>query len=87
MNDQLTERIEEYLQLETNYAIILNGEYGIGKTYYIKKELFPRIKELQVSNSKKEEFYIPIIISLFEVNSIEEIQNQIFIELYPILKK
>ena len=41
MNDQLTERIEEYLQLETNYAIILNGDYGIGKTYYIKNELFP----------------------------------------------
>jgi len=86
MNEQLTERIEEYLQLETNYAIILNGDYGIGKTHYIKNELFPRIKELKVLNSKKDETYIPVLISLFGVNSIDEIQNQIFIELYPILK-
>lgn len=86
MNDQLIERIEEYVQLETNYAIILNGNYGIGKTYFIKNQLFPKIKDLKVPNSKKDETYIPILISLFGANSIDEIQNQIFIELYPILK-
>ncbi|OOV29729.1 hypothetical protein BXU11_07620 [Flavobacterium sp. LM5] len=86
MNEQLTQRIQEYLELETNYAIIVNGDYGIGKTHYIKNELFPVIKTLKIPGSKKEETYIPILISLFGVNSIEEIQNQIFIELYPILK-
>lgn len=86
MNEQLTQRIKEYLELETNYAIILNGDYGIGKTYYIKNELFPIIKTLKIPESQKDETFIPILISLFGVNSIEEIQNQIFLELYPILK-
>lgn len=86
MNEQLTQRIQEYLELETNYAIIVNGDYGIGKTHYVKNELFPIIKAQKITDSKKEETFIPILISLFGVNSIEEIQNQIFLELYPILK-
>lgn len=86
MNEQLTNRIQEYLELETNYAIIVSGDYGIGKTHYIKNELFPVIKAIKITDSQKVETFIPILISLFGVNSIEEIQNQIFLELYPILK-
>lgn len=86
MNEDITERIEQYLYLDTNYAIIINGDYGIGKTYYIKNDLFPRVKEIDVPNSEKEEKFLPILISLFGAKSIEEIQNQIFLELYPILK-
>ena len=86
MNEDITERIEQYLYLDTNYAIIINGDYGIGKTHYIKNDLFPKVKELDVPNSEKEEKFLPILISLFGAKSIEEIQNQIFLELYPILK-
>jgi len=86
MNEDITERIEQYLYLDTNYAIIINGDYGIGKTHYIKNDLFPKVKELNVPNKEKDEKFLPILISLFGAKSIEEIQNQIFIELYPILK-
>lgn len=86
MNEDITERIEQYLYLDTNYAIIINGDYGIGKTYYIKNDLFPRVRKLDIPNSEKEEKFLPILISLFGAKSIEEIQNQIFLELYPILK-
>lgn len=86
MNEDITERIEQYLYLDTNYAIIINGDYGIGKTYYIKNDLFPKVKELNVPNTDKDENFLPILISLFGAKSIEEIQNQIFLELYPILK-
>ncbi|MFD2543710.1 hypothetical protein ACFSSB_15365 [Lacinutrix gracilariae] len=87
MNEEITYRIEQYLELDTNYAIIINGDYGIGKTHYIKNQLFPKIAQLKIPNSEKDETYIPILISLFGVKSIEDIQNQIFVELYPILKK
>lgn len=87
MNENLIKRIIQYLELETNYAIIINGNYGIGKTHYIKNELFPLVKEKSIPNCEKQEKYIPIHISLFGVKSIDDIQNQIFIELYPILKK
>ncbi len=86
MNEDITDRIEQYLYLDTNYALIINGDYGIGKTHYIKNELFPKVKILNVPNTEKEEKFLPILISLFGAKSIEEIQNQIFIELYPILK-
>jgi hypothetical protein len=86
MNEDITERIKQYLYLDTNYAIIINGDYGIGKTHYIKKDLFPKVKELNVSNTDKNEKFLPILISLFGAKSIEDIQNQIFLELYPILK-
>jgi hypothetical protein len=86
MNEDITERIEQYLYLDTNYAIIINGDYGIGKTHYIKNDLFRKVKELNVPNTEKDEKFSPILISLFGAKSIEEIQNQIFIELYPILK-
>ena len=87
MNEEITDRIEQYLELDTNYAIIINGDYGIGKTHYIKNQLFPKIAKLKIPNSEKGETYIPILISLFGAKSIEDIQNQIFVELYPILKK
>src|SRR5690554_4766592 len=86
MNEDITERIEQYLYLDTNYAIIINGDYGIGKTHYIKNGLFPKVKKLDIPNTDKGEKFLPILISLFGTKSIEEIQNQIFLELYPILK-
>lgn len=85
MNTDLTNRIVEYLELDTNYAIIINGGYGIGKTHYIKNQLFPLVKDKYIPKSTTEKFN-PIPISLFGVNSIEDIQNQILLELYPILK-
>jgi len=86
MNTDLTNRVVEYIELDTNYAIVINGGYGIGKTHYIKNQLFPLIKNKSIPNSTTNEKFNPIPISLFGVNSIEDIQNQILIELYPILK-
>lgn len=82
----LTKRITEYLNLETNYAVVIKGVYGIGKSYYIKNELFPEVSMLSVPNNEDDEKYTPVLISLFGVNSIAEIQSQIFIELYPFFK-
>ncbi|KAA6331783.1 hypothetical protein EZS27_019647 [termite gut metagenome] len=87
MDKKITNRIKQYLQIETNYAIIINGDYGIGKTYYIKNKLFPEVRDVEVPNSSKKEKYIPVLISLFGAKSIESIQDNFFFELYPILKK
>lgn len=86
MNEEIIYRIEQYLELDTSYAIIINGDYGIGKTHFIKNELFPIIEKKLVPNSEKDEKYIPVLISLFGSKSIEDIQDEIFLKLYPILK-
>jgi len=55
--------IGSYLKIETNYALLINGARGIGKTFFVKNRILPQIKKirLQHDNSK---FYKPIYISL-----------------------
>lgn len=86
MNEYLVEIIDQYLKIESNYAVLLTGEYGIGKTHFFKNELSNKICETPLpSNDQKK--YHPIHISLFGLKSVEEIQSQIFIELYSFLKE
>jgi hypothetical protein len=82
----VTKRIIEYLNIKTNYAIVINGKYGIGKTHFIKKELFPAISEISIEKENDLSKITPIFVSLFGVNTIEEIQSRIFVELYPLFK-
>ncbi|PQB07303.1 hypothetical protein BST83_09150 [Polaribacter filamentus] len=86
MTEDLTKRITQFLEIDTNYAVIISGDYGIGKTYYFKNKLFPIVRKTSVPNSENEEKYRPMLISLFGIKSVEEIQKQIFLELFPLLK-
>lgn len=85
MNKDQIEIITQYLKIETNYAVIINGQYGVGKTHFYKNQLAPKIKEISLLKDDKKKF-IPIHISLFGYNSIDEIQTAILVELYSILK-
>ncbi len=86
MTEDLTKRISQFLEIDTNYAVIISGDYGIGKTFYFKNKLFPLVRNINVPNSENEEKYRPILISLFGIKSVAEIQKQIFLELFPLLK-
>ena len=71
MQEQILESIEDYLKSDiTEYAILLNGNWGSGKTYFIRKNILREYK-----NS--------IYISLYGITSIEDISEQIY---YAILK-
>nr|WP_288834221.1 P-loop NTPase fold protein [uncultured Flavobacterium sp.] len=85
MNAEQVEIIKQYLNIETNYAVIINGQYGVGKTHFYKNYLSPKIKEVSLSKDERKK-YTPIHISLFGFKSLDEIQTAIFVELYPILK-
>ena len=82
---QLEKIVNYYLTTDTNYALMITGEWGVGKTYYFKNILRNQIKDTPTfeDNSKK---YKPLLVSLFGLKSIEEIQTEIFLSLYPILK-
>lgn len=86
MREHLIRIIQQYLKIETNYAVIIRGNYGIGKTHFFKYDLSPEIIKLSIPKDEQKK-YIPIHISLFGINSLEEIQTQIFCNIYPILKK
>jgi len=62
----------------TQYAIMLNGTWGCGKTYFWQYDL---------SKLAKEQNFETIYISLNGINKIESIDYQIFIKLIPFIKK
>lgn len=80
-NDLIIQNIETYIKSEhCNYAIMLDGEWGSGKTYFINKEVIPKIKALN-------DDLVTVYVSLFGVNTIEEIKQKIFFEIANISTK
>jgi len=82
---QIKEIVKQYLQMDTNYALMITGDWGIGKTHYFKHTLKKEISETPVF-SDNDKNYKPILVSLFGIKSVEEIQSEIFLCLYPFLK-
>ena len=82
---ELIESIEEYVRKPyTDYAIMINGEWGSGKTHFWNNKLR---KRLEVIKNKAGKTYKTIYISLYGINSIEEISKKIFLETNPVLTK
>ena len=77
--------VKDYLTRETNNALLITGEWGVGKTYFFNNILS---KEIQKTSTKENENikYTPIRISLFGVTSINDIEKRIILEIYPLLK-
>ncbi|CNI36133.1 KAP family P-loop domain [Yersinia rohdei] len=78
-NDNIKEYLHYYLNLahSPNFAVLINGPWGIGKTYLIKKYINQVFGE-----AKKRCIYI----SLSGLTSSSDIDREILAELYPILK-
>lgn len=78
---ELNEFIKNYLENDnTGRAIMLNGTWGSGKSYYIKNILKPYLKSNKGGNHKC------AIVSLYGLNEISEISKSIYIELRTIGK-
>lgn len=76
MNEHIEIFLNHYIDLTVapEYAVLLTGEWGSGKTFFIKNFL----------ESKKDDKKI-INISLFGLTKLEEINEQIFQQLHPVL--
>lgn len=81
----LKEIVEFYLTTNTSNALMVTGEWGTGKTYYFKNILSNQIITIPTYNDNSKN-YKPILISLFGLKSLEEIQTEILLSLIPILK-
>lgn len=82
---ELIESIEEYIKRPyTDYAVMINGEWGSGKTHFWNNKLRQRIENITNKNGKK---YKTIYISLYGINSLEEISKKIFLETNPMVNK
>lgn len=79
--DELNKFILNYIENDkTGRAIMLTGEWGSGKSYYIRHTLVPFLKIKENGGHKC------AIVSLYGLNSISEISKVIYLELRTILK-
>lgn len=75
---ELESAIINYLEnKETEYAIMINGEWGCGKTYFWQSKIVPHLKKL---NKKV------VYVSLYGLKSTVEIDSLLLLELIPYLK-
>ncbi|MDO1501635.1 P-loop NTPase fold protein [Winogradskyella maritima] len=73
--ENIQDIIKAYLDKpQTQYALLINGGWGSGKTFFWKKSLVNVIESKDLK---------PMYISLNGVNSIEKLEQLIFIELIP----
>ena len=82
--EELVESILDYVRADyTDYAIMINGEWGSGKTYFWNHKVKNKIESLQLNGRK----YTTIYMSLYGISNLEEISKKIFIETTQLMDK
>lgn len=78
--------IKGYVEIKKpNYALQLNGAWGIGKTYFVLNTVKPAIEQMKVpisekdSGRDKDENYRFVYVSLNGIKDVEEIGENIFL--------
>lgn len=83
--EELIDCICDYVRKPyTDYAVMINGEWGSGKTYFWNNKLRQRLESLSDKDGKR---FKTIYVSLYGINSLEEISKKIFIETNPIINR
>lgn len=78
MNEHITKYLKHYISTtDPQYAVLLSGKWGCGKTFFINEFLKDR-------KNKDKKF---IKVSLFGLKNISEVNNQIILQLLNIDKK
>ena len=82
--EDLVESILDYIRSDyTDYAIMLNGEWGSGKTYFWNHKIKPKIESMKLNGKR----YTAIYMSLYGISNLEEISKKIFIETTQLMDK
>ena len=84
MNFDLIEELKKYIKNDRiNYAVLIDGEWGSGKTYFIKEELIPQLNgEIKKNGNKmSSEYKKPLYISLYGVDSLDSVSAQIYLQI------
>ena len=82
--ENLVESILDYIRSDyTDYAIMLNGEWGSGKTYFWNNKIKPKIESMALNGKR----YTAIYMSLYGISNLEEISKKIFIETTQLMDK
>lgn len=87
---EINEVVKDYLETpKTDYALMITGDWGSGKTFFIKNSLFDYIANIEsLITSPKGTIlkYRPVYISLFGVTNSIDVLERIQLEINPWLK-
>jgi hypothetical protein len=79
---ELIDIVKDYIsKKETDYALLINGRWGSGKTYFWKHNLTKEIEKIEIDGKKIKTLYV----SVFGIADLGEISKKIFFELMPFL--
>ena len=82
--EDLVESILDYIRSDyTDYAIMINGEWGSGKTYFWNNKVRNKIESMQINGKQ----YTTIYMSLYGISNLEDISKKIFIETTQLMDK
>ena len=82
--DELVESILDYIRKPyTDHAIMINGEWGSGKTYFWNNKIKNKIESIDINGKR----YKTIYMSLYGISNLDDISKKIFIEMNPALNK
>lgn len=82
--EDLVESILDYIRADyTDYAIMLNGEWGSGKTYFWNNKVKNKIETMSFNGRR----YTTIYMSLYGISNLEDISKKIFIETTQLMDK
>lgn len=82
--EELVESILDYIRADyTDYAIMINGEWGSGKTYFWNNKIRKKIDTMKLNGKQ----YTTIYMSLYGISNLEDISKKIFIETTQLMDK
>ncbi len=82
--EELVESILDYIRSDyTDYAVMINGEWGSGKTHFWNNKVRKKIESMQLNGRR----YTTIYMSLYGISNLEEISKKIFIETTQLMDK
>ncbi len=86
-NDEIVDIIKNYVDKSSyKYSVLINGEWGTGKSHLIKNTIVPALMEHEKSKKDKYENYKEkkvFNITLYGVSSKDEITRQLLVESLP----
>lgn len=82
--EDLIESILDYIRSDyTDYAIMLNGEWGSGKTYFWNNQIRKKIDTMKFNGKK----FTTIYMSLYGIYNLEEISKKIYMETSQLMNR
>ena len=82
--DELVESILDYIRKPyTDHAVMINGEWGSGKTYFWNNKVRSKIESTDINGKR----YRTIYMSLYGISNLDDISKKIFMEMNPNINK